>query len=101
MDNSLGGSERVRTSSNCNIERLTILAIGLVFASLLLRDFVSAQQNLSAEQLYQKWSDNRQTDSSVAYKAAQEYLSRFPDGKYTKLVQAWNTAYEKVISQTT
>jgi formylglycine-generating enzyme required for sulfatase activity len=61
---------------------------------------VLAQTNPGAEQLYQQWSDNRQTDSKIAYESAREYLKQFPDGKYAKLLKAWNAAYEKVMNQT-
>ncbi len=70
----------------------------LLLAALFFGD-VLAQSNSTAEQLYQKWSQNNRTEHSVAHEAAKEYLKRFPSDKYAQQLKAWVTAYEKIINQ--
>ncbi len=80
------------------MKRATILSLALVCVALLIGG-VLAQSNSTAEQLYQKWSQNNRTEHSVAYEAAKEYLKRFPTGKYAQQLTGWVGAYEKIINQ--
>ncbi len=76
----------------------TTFFFALLFATLLFGN-VFAQSNSTAEQLYQKWSQNNRTEHTAAYEAAKEYLKRFPSGKYAQQLTAWVGAYEKVNDQ--
>jgi hypothetical protein len=66
----------------------------LLFLAFVFRN-VYAQSTLGAEQLYQKWSQNNRTEHSIAYQAAEEYITRFPTGQYAEQLRAWAAAYEK------
>jgi tetratricopeptide (TPR) repeat protein len=49
-------------------------------------------------ELYQKFYDNRETDTKTAYAAAREYLTRFPgdDDQRAQALKQWVTYYERL-----
>src|SRR5436309_6235660 len=60
-----------------------------------------AQDDDAKAALYKKFLDNRQTNPSVAYDAAKEYLQKYEataaaDDKIVPYLKKWMTSYEKV-----
>jgi hypothetical protein len=47
-------------------------------------------------ELYAKFYNYRRTDPDSAYKAAMEFVSKYPDDEWTKAINAWLAAYRKV-----
>jgi hypothetical protein len=52
----------------------------------------------AAEKLYMTWKTNSRTEHDKAYVVAQIYLRNFANGPHVQELQAWATAYEKVIA---